>query len=99
MSRARPVLVIAGALALFPLGYAVAKIVVDAIVVPTLPDFSDSGFELPWRTRRPRLIGQHELGSAEAGANRHSYYLDIGGEELPSAVCLVREQIRMVAVP
>ena len=101
MSRARPFLVIAGALALFPAGFAAARIVVTAIVVPILCMVSDIGYRLPQTAGVPeprlRLAGQYDLGSADAGADRHWYYLDTAREESPSSVCSLHNQARMVA--
>ena len=101
MCRARPVLVIAGALALFPAGCAVARIVVGGIV-STLCMLSDFGFQMPQGADVPaprlRLAGQHDLGSADVGADRQSYVLSTAGEEAPSSICRLRDQVRIATV-
>src|SRR5437868_5537954 len=101
MARARSLLVIAGALSLFPIGIAAARIVGATIVRPVLsalPDFLLEGVRhtpAPPRTRL-RLGGQHDLESAESKEERHLYLIDATGEEKPSSVCSIRNQARIV---
>src|SRR6267378_2986051 len=101
MARARSLLVIAGALALLPVGFAAARIVRTAIVRPVLralPSFLLEGVgESPVPPQpRLRLAGQHDVESAEADAEWHLYVIDATREEKPSSVCDIRNQARIV---